>query len=245
MKKLKSRRRKNFFVMLSCMLFLLMLTSIKTAAYAATLQNNGKVHAVVASGKGEYHKLKVKKSSFVAVYAYGSSKSTQNRRIHVTCLKSNKKTAVSSVFTTNIKNQAYFCLKPGTYYIRVKSTAPSYKISAIYQTVKDTAGSSMKKAAALKIGKETRGIVYNTDSIKRQCWYRFTLKKPRKLQMSIKKAGGKLGFKISGPAEAEKAIAKLKKWKRVTLPAGNYYILLAKTDKKTVKDGAMYSIQLK
>lgn len=245
MKKLESRERKIFFVMLSCMLFLLMLTSVKTAAYAATLQDNGKVHAVVASGKGEYHKLKVKKSSFVAVYAYGSNKNTQNRRIHITCLKSNKKTAVSSIFTTDIKSQAYFCLKPGTYYIRVKSTAPAYKISAIFQSVKDTAGSSMEKATVLKIGKETKGIVYNTDSMKRQCWYRFRLKKPRKVQISIQKAGGKLGFKITGPAEATKAIAKLKKWKRVTLPAGNYYILLAKPDKKAAKDGAMYSIRLK
>lgn len=238
------RSKGNRFWMICAFLLLSLSAVYGLETQAATLQNNGKSHDVVSSAKGEYHTLKVKKSSLVCINAYGSNPSTKNRKITVTCLN-RKKRAISPAYQTTIKKSAYFCLKPGTYYLKVKSTAPAYKISAIYRTVKNTAGSSMKKAIPLKDKKETWGIVYNTDSTKRRCWYRFSLKKPKKVQLSIQKAGGRLGFEVEGPAEAKKQIQKLRKGKKVTLPAGNYFIKLGKQGPKAAKDGAAYCIILK
>ncbi|MDO4554737.1 MAG: hypothetical protein Q4B70_06305 [Lachnospiraceae bacterium] len=222
----------------------LILLGTKQDTAAATLSANGKTHSVTATSKGEYHKLKVKKSSYIGINAYGASSSTKNRKLTITCLNSKKK-AISPAYQTSIKKSAYFSLKPGTYYIKVRSQAPSYKISATFQKISDKAGASLKKARTLKVGKKTYGIVYNTDSAKKEHWYKFTLKKARKTKISIQKAGGSLGFKITGPAEAEKELTKFKKQKSVTLPAGNYYILLAKPDKKKANEGAIYTITLK
>lgn len=238
--KLKSYTQKGCMLML----FLLLMVSIGCNTQAATLKEKGKPKDIEAKAKGEYHKLVVKKSSFIGVSAFGNTKKTKKKKISMVCLNSKKK-AVSPVTYTNIKKTAYFTLKPGTYYIRVRSSAPSYKISAAFQHVNDRAGTSKKKAVSLRMGKETYGIIYNTDSIKRKHWYKFSLTEPKKVKFTIKKAGGRVGFKISGPAEAASQIAELQKFKPVTLPAGNYYILLAKPDKKAAKDGAIYSLKLK
>lgn len=238
--KLKSHTQKGCMLML----FLLLMVSIGFDTQAATLKEKGKPKDIEATSRGEYHKLVVKESSFIGISAFGNSKETKKKKISVVCLNSKKK-AISPTAYTNIKKTAYFALEPGTYYIKVRSTASSYRISAAFQHVSDKAGTSKKKAVSLRLGRENYGIIYNTDSIKKQHWYKIKLPKARKVKLTIKKAGGRLGFKVSGPAEAQKQIAALAKFKSVTLPAGNYYILLSKPDKKAAKDGVIYSLKLK
>ena len=221
-----------------------LMVCLGTKSYAATLSDNGKSYEVKSTTKGEYHKLQVERSSFIGITAFGNEDGTRNRNISIVCLNRQKK-AISPAYKVNVKKAAYFSLKQGTYYIKVRSSAPVYKIYATFQAVKDNSGSSMKKARTLKLGKETYGIIYNTDSQKKKNWYKFSLKKPTKVQLKIKKAGGKIGFQVQGPANASSQIAKLKQWKKVTLPAGNYYILLAKPGKTAVKDGGIYSILIK
>lgn len=238
--KLKSYTPKGCVLLL----FLLLMVSVGCDTQAATLKEKGKPKDIEASSKGEYHKLIVKKSSFVGISAFGNSKATKNKKIAVVCLNSKKK-AISPVSYTNMKKTAYYTLKPGTYYIRVKSPVRSYRISAAFQHVKDRAGTSKKKAAPLRLRKEVYGILYHTDSIKRQHWYKFRLTTPKKVKLTIKKAGGRIGFKISGPTEAAAQIAEFQKFRAVTLPAGDYYILLSKPNKKAAKDGVIYSLNIK
>lgn len=224
--------------------FLLVLVHGSCDVNAATLKEKSKPKDITASAKGEYHKLVVKKSSFIGVSAFGNSKATKKKTIRVVCLNSKKK-VISPIYVTNVKKAAYFTLKPGTYYLKVKSSAPSYRISAAFHHVSDRAGSSKKKARTIKPGKEAYGILYHTDSIREQHWYKFKLTKPQKVKLSIKKAGGRIGFAISGPETAAKQITRLKKMKTVILPAGTYYITFQKPDQKAAKDGAVYSIRLK
>ena len=231
-------------IIFGTILSICLMVCLGTKSYAATLSDNGKSYEVKSTTKGEYHKLQVERSSFIGITAFGNEDGTRNRNISIVCLNRQKK-AISPAYKVNVKKAADFSLKQGTYYIKVRSSAPVYRIYATFQSVKDNSGPSMKKARTLKLGKETYGIIYNTDSLKKQNWYKFSLKKPTKVQLKIKKAGGKLGFQVKGPANASGQIAKLKQWKKVTLPAGNYYILLAKPGKTALKDGGIYSILIK
>lgn len=241
---MERKEKRRMLTGLSFLAFLCLMVCLGTKSYAATLSDNGKSYEVKSTTKGEYHKLQVERSSFIGITAFGNEDGTRNRNISIVCLNRQKK-AISPTYKVNVKKAAYFSLKQGTYYIKVRSSAPVYRIYATFQSVKDNSGPSMKKARTLKLGKETYGIIYNTDSLKKQNWYKFSLKKPTKVQLKIKKAGGKLGFQVKGPANASGQIAKLKQWKKVTLPAGNYYILLAKPGKTAVKDGGIYSILIK
>lgn len=238
-------RRKMKKIICLCALAVSLFFVFRCETKAATVKDNGKLHQVKATAAGEYHKLIVKKSSIILLNVHGAEETTQNKNISVTCLKKNKKTAVSKTFTTNVDNIAYFCLKPGTYYLKVRSTAPTYVLQAFFDNVKDSAGASRKKAKDIKVGSETSGIVYNTDSAKKEHWYHFKLKKAKKVKLSIVKYGGKLGRAVYGPDGSEEEIEKLEAGKKVKLPAGDYYILIAEPNKKATKEGAMYEITLK
>jgi hypothetical protein len=238
-------RRKMKKMICFCALAVGLFAVLRCETKAATVKDDGKLHQVKATTAGEYHKLIVKKSSFILVDAHGAEETTQDKKIKVTCLKKNKKTAVSKVFTTNAEDVAYFCLKPGTYYLKVKSTASTYVLQAVFENVKDSAGASQKKAKTIQVGSRISGIIYNTDSAKKEHWYHFKLKKAKKVKLSIVKYGGKLGRAVYGPDGAEAAVEKLKAGKKVKLPAGDYYILIAEPNKKATKEGAMYEITLK
>lgn len=208
--------------------------------WAANVTIKEKPQKVTASQKGEMHILKVKKSSLVEVTAYGSQDSTEKKNIKIVCQDSKKKT-ISPTYTTNVKKTALFTLKPGKYYIRVKSSAPSYFIYAISKPFSNQGGSSMKKAKKISLNKTTYGIVFHKDSWKKKHWYTIHFTKAKRVRLVLKKAGGKVGYKLSGPEKAKEQIKKLTGKKGTVLPAGDYVLYFAKPNKKAAKDGAIYS----
>lgn len=201
-----------------------------------------------------YYKYTPSKSGYISVTTdflsdYGSS--------YITLCNSSKKEISKETYTS--KNSTYdkvvFAVKKGTtYYLKVKVTSGKYRIKSKVTGITESSGTKKSKAKTLTIGKEKKGVILSEDKTTSSDWYKFTLSKATKLNLTVAgnassdniiveltsaNIGGSVDVNISGTDY--KRITSLETYTSATLPKGTYYIRVYKKDKKA---SGNYSIKV-
>lgn len=141
-----------------------------------------------------------------------------------------------------------FAVTKGTYQVRA-SSIENYAIAYDFIAVKETSGTSKKKAVKLKAGKTAKGIIEETSSIEKCDWYKIVLPKKSKFVLQLSSiTNSNLEFQIvdSKGNIVDGSVAELQttgykistkgKWKK-----GTYYLSV----RKTGIGSGFYSIKLK
>ena len=152
--------------------------------------------------------------------------------------------------------KAYYGVRVGNYWLRVKSTTPRlFKVDYSNVAVKETGGSTRKKATVLKNKKWYTGKCVYQDTTTKGDYFKFTLKKPMTVTLSMKGnvVSGKLFadvygttvnghfYKVSVNKPNGSCSYKIRTSTAKKLPAGTYYV---KVKKDTKKSSGNYKIRL-
>lgn len=203
-----------------------------------------------------YYKVNAKKAgllSFTAIPENGKDLLTG----HITLCDKNKQPIsvteyVSGSADSNLAVHTYYGVRKGTYYIKAKLNA-SYVSSFSVEEAKKQAGSGMGTAEKLVLGgKAKKAILYLSDSIETEKWYRFRLKKNQNFSIILNSCvNGYLNVEVCNSAgitvksgetkfyTGTKILKTSSKWQR-----GTYYIKITK-GKKSVKSSGYFSIRVK
>lgn len=188
-----------------------------------------------------FHEISIPKTGYIKVEARaaGSLDSFSNINLY----DGGKKVLSRETYLREKTNYAaYFAVKKGTYYISAKCRG-DYRIQYTFYTARDKSGASKEKAAVLKKGIQTSGLIYGEDKTTKYDWYKLSLTKKQKITLKAEtRANGTVEYKIF----PEKSSVKLTKDSytaaqpgtgtlvtKESLPAGTYYIRVGKTMKTT------------
>lgn len=204
-----------------------------------------------------YKKIKITENGCLAVAANTFNiNSLGEKTVYgntVTLCDSNKKPLSEKEYTKESQQYIqYFGVKKGTYYIKISGTG-SYTIAA--QIAKKGTIPASKKSKAKKITSSNKSYVIPASNKKSTAWFKFTLKKAKKLTFTSSFVGG-----YSASIELYKGKKQLQKrtlWngdsykvkyknlrtgKETTWPKGTYYVKVT-TPKKT--DNGLIQLKIK
>ena len=204
-----------------------------------------------------YYSFEVKKSGTVTFDPVFISSTTEGYdevegKLNVTLCDQNKK-AISKKRMIGTEDgcfaeKAVYAVDPGLYWIKV--TTPGQELFTVkykFKAVKDKSGAKLSKAANMTLKKWYKGICTFGDTTTKGDYYKFTINKPSTVTISLK--GDVTSGKIVGSVTGDRvngaytgiSIAhvgakfnwSIKTRNNVKLPAGTYYIKIAKDTKKT------------
>lgn len=175
-----------------------------------------------------------------------------NGEINITLCDSKKKAITKSktigTYNDNFSKKMVYAVSEGTYWLKVTSKQQTlFTMGAKFTAVADRSGLQMDDARRIKSGKWYKGLSLWEDTTSKGDYYKFTLKKAAVVTISLKGdcGSGKLvgtvfGDRVNGSYSGLnlKKIGGKSTWKVQTraskkLPAGTYYIRIAKDTKKT------------
>jgi hypothetical protein len=148
-------------------------------------------------------------------------------------------------------------LAKGTYYIGLSSGSDSYySIEYKFTSIADKSGSKKSDAAAITLGKASKGLVLTTDKTSKEDWYKVTLKKDQSVTVTLTgEVSGSVTLSfydadsdlfgklyVDEYTTEDSAVPYVEKNKSKKLPKGTYYIKVTKADKST---SGSYTIKLK
>jgi hypothetical protein len=175
---------------------------------------------------------------------------------YITLCNSSKKAISEDVYSSNnYVGKSVFAVKKGTtYYFKVKTSSGKYRIKSKVTGVTESSGAKKSQAKTLTIGKVRKGIVLSEDKTSKSDWYKFTLSKATKLDLTVAgnassgrvrieltsaNIGGSVNVSIN--SVGYKTSTSLQTYTSSTLPKGTYYIRVYKEDKKV---SGNYSIKV-
>lgn len=175
-----------------------------------------------------------------------------NGEINITLCDSKKKaitkTKTIGTYKDNFSKKMVYAVSEGTYWLKVTSKQQVlFTMGAKFTAVADSSGLKMDNARRIKSGKWYKGLSLWEDTTSAGDYYKFTLKKASIVTISLKGncGSGKLigtvfGDRVNGSYSglSLKNIGGKSTWKVQTraskkLPAGTYFIKIAKDTKKT------------
>jgi hypothetical protein len=148
-------------------------------------------------------------------------------------------------------------LAKGTYYIGLSNGSDSYySIEYKYTSVIDKSGAKKSDAAAITLGKASKGLVLTTDKTSKEDWYKVTLKKDQSVTVTLTgEVSGSVTLSfydsdsdlfgklyVDEYNTEDSAVPYVEKNKSKKLTKGTYYIKVTKADKGT---SGSYTIKLK
>lgn len=142
---------------------------------------------------GQSWKITVNKSGYVALTPVSSN--TYSYQVKV--FNSSKKSMYSGYeYISSSKKCTFAGLKKGTYYVKVKTSNPSYQLYyTVYNPSISSRGTSQKSAKKLKKGATKKGVVY-LNNYSKKYYYKIVNTKNRKVTLNMKfymGAGGSYG----------------------------------------------------
>ena len=183
-----------------------------------------------------------------------------NGEINVTLCDSKKKaitkTKTIGTYKDNFSKKMVYAVSEGTYWLKVTSAQQTlFTMGAKFTAITDKSGLKMDNAQSIKSGKWYNGLSLWEDTTTKGDYYKFTLKKASVVTISLKGncGSGKVVGTVSGDRVngsysglSLKKIGGKSTWKVQTraskkLPAGTYYIRIAKDTKKT---NAAYQLKM-
>ncbi len=147
-------------------------------------------------------------------------------------------------------------LDKGTYYIKLSNGSDSYySIKYKFTAITDKSGAKKAKAASLKLGIASKGLILASDATSKEDWYKITLTKDQAVTITFTgDVTGDVtlyfydsdnflfgGLYINEYTAKDSAIPYVGNGKGKKLPKGTYYIKVSKDDSST--SGA-YSIKI-
>lgn len=205
-----------------------------------------------------YHRIVVTKPGRLEVsgLSYGTYGSAYSMRVHLCDSKmQSMEGSTSGSYVNGGNSSAWYGIKKGTYYLKV-SGERAYRLAAAFTPMADKGGASKKKAAAVKRKKAITGVMTATEKAKKADWFKFKIKKSKKLTINIAAYGNcAFRFYIYGPSykkglymgyqqnSAQKyySINGLSR-KKAKIKAGTYYIKVVRSSYYPKSSGA-YSIK--
>lgn len=201
-----------------------------------------------------YYKYTPSKTGYISISTEYLSDSGSS---YITLCNSSKKAISEEVYTntTYSSGKVVFAVKKGaTYYIKVKTSSEKYRIKSKITGITESSGTKKSNAKTLTIGKERKGILLTEDKTSSADWYKFTLSKATKLNLTVAGNASSVGIKveltsanIGGSVDVNisgtdyKRTTSLETFTSATLPKGTYYIRVYKGDKKA---SGNYSIKV-
>jgi hypothetical protein len=144
---------------------------------------------------GVYCRIKVAKTGYLRVMMtplFGAD-SGENYYVNL-CTSGKKDLTKPEMMLSGNKYTTYFGVKKGTYYVKCSgSQDPVFKVNIKSYAVKTSkCGSGKRNAVSLKRNKSVKGVL--AASSRRSDWYKITLKKSRRVQLSVFTRAGEGGF---------------------------------------------------
>lgn len=183
-----------------------------------------------------------------------------NGEINITLCDSKKKAITKAktigTYKGNYSKKMVYAVSEGTYWVKVTSAQQTlFTMGAKFTAVADTSGLQMDDARKIKSGKWYKGLSLWENTTSEGDYYKFTLKKAAMVTIDLKGdcGSGKLvgtvtGDRVNGSYSglSLKKIGGKATWKVQTraskkLPAGTYYVRIAKDTKKT---NAVYQLRI-
>lgn len=148
-------------------------------------------------------------------------------------------------------------LAKGTYYIKLSNGSDSYySLKYKFTPITDKSGSAKSKAAALKLGTATKGLILTTDKKGKADWYKITLTKDQAVELELtgdvtddislsfydsdNSLFGKLY--VNEYSTVDSGAPYVSTGKGQKLPKGTYYIKVTKDGSST---SGSYSVKMK
>lgn len=190
-----------------------------------------------------YYKITVKKRGYLTLkvedatgWGSGATVSLRNAR---------KASLIGSYAPyTSADKPIYFGVKPGTYYLAVKSYASLYRVKPKFTAVTRPVTANKARAVAIPRGKKVSAVMAAGE---KTAWYKFKVTKKKNYTFTL---SGKLHdslrmtFSGSGYYEASSYLSMgsaVRSFKTNTLKPGTYYIKVARTG----KGNGLYTISWK
>lgn len=165
---------------------------------------------------------------------------------YITLLNSSKKAISDETYYSSTDGKISFAVAKGTYYLKVKTYTNIYRIKYTFKAITETSGTTKAKAKALTKGKLYSGLVTATDKNDAVDWYKITLTKSQKVNITFKGSvsSGSIGLEFYGggisgsitqnlrTVDADKSFS-AETWTSDKLPKGTYYIKITKGSKTT------------
>ncbi|MCR5791959.1 MAG: hypothetical protein K6G65_02210 [Lachnospiraceae bacterium] len=237
--------------------------SIVISALAFSSEDTALTSKFVASYTGTesrvtYHKVVVKKDSYITTeFENYSTKNGQRTSGEVkTVLCNSKKKAMSKTAIVDVPAEGTglvtYAVKKGTYYIKVAGNG-IYRTKGKVTAVKDQGAHKISKAKKYTIGKTVKGLLLQQDKVSTADYYKFTLKKTKKLSMILKGSCATDGQGIQFAIVNKKGQEVMKTFTAKgnfnisgktakKIPAGTYYL---KIKKSSAKGSGWYSVKIK
>lgn len=208
-----------------------------------------------------YHKVKIKKPGFIAVFGAAVNESTGQFGSGINVVLCDKKLkpleAKKGSFVT-ASESAYYGVNKGTYYLKV-TKQKNYVVKLNFAPVHNNGGASKSKAWQLpKQGANYMGILAAGESAGKADWFRFKVTKTKKLELSLQTAfKGTVNFYLYGPGLSSKgSLIRIspnsetqytivnKNQKPINAKKGTYYIKVVRNS-NSKKASGVYSISWK
>lgn len=182
------------------------ITALAAGTQDVTLQNKEK-GVYIYQGRCEdysttvYHRFEMKKPGYIVV---GGTKiiSESMLDLNIQLCDAKKKVVGGPVYVGYEKNTDYaiFGVGKGTHYIKV-SGEKDYALYLLPNECGDKGGVSKKKAANIKQKKKINGILPVGEKAKKADWFKFKIKKAKKVNISISFQGqGYIRAYLYGPS---------------------------------------------
>ncbi len=203
-----------------------------------------------------FYKIQTKKDGLVSFSAAPENGQDLLTGHLLLCDKEKQPISVSEYVSGSEDNNkavhSYYAVKKGVYYLKAKLDH-SYIASYTFTKTADKAGTDLASAMKLAVnGKGKRSVLYDTDALETEKWYRFRIKKPQNFTISINGCvNGYLKTEVCNAAgtmvksgtvnfyTGTKLLKTSSKWQR-----GVYYIRISKAAKSS-KSSGYFSIAVK
>ena len=236
-------KRKKLYLAVLMALFTMMLGMNAMAATKVVTMKPNRLYTVKQTNYNDvtYHKIKVSKTGYLAVYGYSYSSYT-NRKNSLQVQLCNSKRKPLEQYATYISEystpayKTYYAVKKGTYYIAAKG-GQNYKLKYSFVALKDKSGATQAKATAVGKGKRAVGLLVAGESGKKVDWFKIRLAKSQKITITFSsKSNDNVRFQIV-PADSRVMIWGSNVYIKNTtkkiptqnaFPAGTYYIKVSR-----------------
>lgn len=203
-----------------------------------------------------YYKIQTKKDGLISFSALPENGQDLLTGHLLLCDKKKQPVSVSEYVSGSEDNNkavhSYYAVKKGTYYLKAKLNN-SYIASYNFTKTANKAGTGLASAAKLAVnGKEKKSVLYDTDALETEKWYRFRIKQSQNFTIVINSyVNGYLKAEVCNAAgttvksgttnfyTGTKLLKTSSKWQ-----SGIYYIRISKTAKSS-KSSGYFSIAVK
>lgn len=197
-----------------------------------------------------YYKVKAPENG--VLYAEASYDKESYGKPKITLYNHAKKAI--SVAAKNDESTEYisaYAVKKGQYYLKVSNVLGAYQFRYTFTPVKNKSGKKKSTARKLLLGKKSAlGMITIDDSTKQYDWYKFVLKKPSKVRITLEGSttgNAKISLEVVPPERATNGnkvvfsskpifsisnIHAVKSAKSNVWPAGTWYLRVKKNVKK-------------